>query len=42
MIASATRVFVEEMNAHARHGACDACSGRPTLLTPAHRQAVAA
>jgi NADH:ubiquinone oxidoreductase subunit F (NADH-binding) len=42
MIASATRVFVEEMNDHARHGACAACQGMPTLATPSKRTAVAA
>jgi NADH:ubiquinone oxidoreductase subunit F (NADH-binding) len=42
MIASATRVFVEELNDHARHGACEACAGMPTLVTPTRRQAVAA
>ena len=42
MIASATRVFVEELNDHARHGACDACANMPTLVTPTRREAVAA
>lgn len=42
MIASATRVFVEELNDHARHGACDACTRMPTLATPARREAMAA
>jgi hypothetical protein len=33
---------VEELNDHARHGACDACSNMPTLVTPTRREALAA
>jgi NADH:ubiquinone oxidoreductase subunit F (NADH-binding) len=32
--ASALRVFAEDFHDHARHGECDACNVRPTLLTP--------
>jgi NADH:ubiquinone oxidoreductase subunit F (NADH-binding) len=32
--ASALRVFAEDFHDHARHGECDACDARPTLLTP--------
>jgi NADH:ubiquinone oxidoreductase subunit F (NADH-binding) len=32
--ASALRVFAEDFHDHARHGECDACNARRTLLTP--------
>ncbi|HEY2161885.1 MAG TPA: NADH-ubiquinone oxidoreductase-F iron-sulfur binding region domain-containing protein, partial [Solirubrobacteraceae bacterium] len=34
-LTSALRVFADEFNAHARHGACERCSRRPTLPAPA-------
>ncbi|HLJ03974.1 MAG TPA: NADH-ubiquinone oxidoreductase-F iron-sulfur binding region domain-containing protein [Solirubrobacteraceae bacterium] len=33
-LASAIRVFAEEFHDHARHGACERCSGAPVLPTP--------
>lgn len=33
-ISSALRVFAEEFADHARHGACERCSGAPVLPTP--------
>jgi NADH:ubiquinone oxidoreductase subunit F (NADH-binding) len=43
MIASATRVFHAEFNAHARGEACPRCAAAPVLATPEHlHQAVAA
>jgi NADH:ubiquinone oxidoreductase subunit F (NADH-binding) len=40
-VTSALRVFAAEFDDHARHGPCDACAGRPVLITPRQRSAVA-
>ncbi|HEX3978885.1 MAG TPA: NADH-ubiquinone oxidoreductase-F iron-sulfur binding region domain-containing protein [Solirubrobacteraceae bacterium] len=40
-VTSALRVFTAEFDDHARHGPCDACAGRPVLITPRERSVVA-
>ncbi len=40
-VTSALRVFAAEFDDHARHGPCDACGGRPVLITPRERSIVA-
>ena len=40
-VTSALRVFTAEFDDHARHGPCDACAGRPVLITPRERSFVA-
>jgi NADH:ubiquinone oxidoreductase subunit F (NADH-binding) len=40
-VTSALRVFSAEFDDHARHGPCDACAGRPVLITPRKRSVVA-
>ncbi len=40
-VTSALRVFSAEFDDHARHGPCDACAGRPVLITPRQRSFVA-
>jgi NADH:ubiquinone oxidoreductase subunit F (NADH-binding) len=39
-VTSALGVFGAEFEDHARHGMCDACERRPTLITPRPRNAV--
>lgn len=40
-VTSALRVFAAEFDDHARHGICEACAGRPVLITPRRRSVVA-
>jgi NADH:ubiquinone oxidoreductase subunit F (NADH-binding) len=40
-VTSALRVFTAEFDDHARQGPCDACAGRPVLITPRERSVVA-
>jgi NADH:ubiquinone oxidoreductase subunit F (NADH-binding) len=40
-VTSGLRVFSAEFEDHARHGPCDACAGRPVLITPRERSVVA-
>jgi NADH:ubiquinone oxidoreductase subunit F (NADH-binding) len=39
-VTSALSVFATEFQDHARHGPCEACRGRPVLITPTARAAV--
>ena len=40
-VTSALRVFAAEFDDHALNGPCDACAGRPVLITPRQRSVVA-
>ena len=40
-VISALRVFAADFEDHARHGPCDACTGRPVLITPRERSVAA-